>query len=272
LSPIGSSWQPKHLPPVHQFPTCEQCGSTGIIAYDWQRGDTYCDCELGQFEAARERRMDEAQRATLQANLQEATIKRLASFSKLHLVSDQPPTFETLRETEALPKVRAFGEAWNGIRSLILMGPVGTGKTQLLLALVNEVMPILLKKKRTVRLVTVPDFLKELRAGFDQERNQMKDSYAALIETYRTCGLLDLDDLGAEKLTEWAKEQFYLLFDYRYRQQLPIFATSNYPFGELAKRLEERVTDRIRETFDMILVEGENQRGQQITQRKGGQG
>ena len=43
------------------------------------------------------------------------------------------------------------------------------------------------------------------------------------MERYQTCDVLVFDDLGAEKLTDWVEEQFYMLVDYRYRQRLPVW-------------------------------------------------
>ena len=72
--------------------------------------------------------------------------------------------------------------------------------------------------------------------------------------------VLVFDDLGAEKLTDWVEEQFYLLVGYRYRQRLPILASSNCRKEALAQRLDRRVLDRLRETCTMIGVTGPNQR------------
>ena len=43
------------------------------------------------------------------------------------------------------------------------------------------------------------------------------------MERYQTCDVLVFDDLGAEKLTDWVEEQFYLLVDYRYRSACPFW-------------------------------------------------
>ena len=81
-------------------------------------------------------------------------------------------------------------------------------------------------ERKVVRLVTVPDFLRELRAGYDATQQKQGESYHALMERYQTCDVLVFDDLGAEKLTDWVDEPFYLLVDYRYRQRLPVLASS----------------------------------------------
>ena len=70
--------------------------------------------------------------------------------------------------------------------------------------------------------------------------------------------------LLTEKLTDWVEEQFYLLVDYRYRQRLPVLASSNCRKEALAQRLDRRVMDRLRETCMMVEVVGPNQRDQAV--------
>lgn len=80
------------------------------------------------------------------------------------------------------------------------------------------------------------------------------------MERYQTCDVLVFDDLGAEKLTDWVEEQFYVLVDHRYRQRLPVLASSNCRKEALAQRLDRRVMDRLRETCTLLEVVGQNQR------------
>src|SRR6185312_7632400 len=94
------------------------------------------------------------------------------------------------------------------------------------------------------------------------------ESYHTLMEQYQTRDVLVFDDLGAEKLTDWVEEQFYLLVDYRYRQRLPVLASSNCRKETLAQRLDRRVMDRLRETCTMIEVVGPNQRDRGVQRRQ----
>ncbi len=72
--------------------------------------------------------------------------------------------------------------------------------------------------------------------------------------------MLVFDDLGAEKLTGWVEEQFYLLVDYRYRQRQPVLESSNCRNETLAQRLDRRVMDQLRETCTLMEVVRPNQR------------
>jgi DNA replication protein DnaC len=198
--------------------------------------------------------------------------ERLAAFSARTLPGGVVPTFDTLPPSVALESVRAFAETWDGEQGLLLTGSVGTGKTTLLLALLRHVTERLIARKRLVRLVTVPDFLRELRAGFEPTRQALGEGTSHMLEQYRTCGLLVFDDLGAEKLSDWTAEQLYVLVDHRYRQRLPIFASSNWSIEGLAERVDKRVLDRLRETCTRIEVVGPNWRDQAVQHRRQGKG
>ena len=76
----------------------------------------------------------------------------------------------------------------------------------------------------------MPDLSGEQRAGYNATQKQ-GESYHALMERYQMCDVLVFDDLGAEKLTDWVEEQFYLLVDYRYRQRLARAGLVELPQG-----------------------------------------
>lgn len=80
------------------------------------------------------------------------------------------------------------------------------------------------------------------------------------METYRKCGLLILDDLGAEKPTEWVRERIFSIIDYRYGNMLPTWGTSNLTPDKLADQIGERAFWRLIEECDVIEVNGVNLR------------
>lgn len=252
---------------------CSQCGDRGIAGYSLDQGHVYCTCAAGQAEREQARRRYEEQEAEEAAWRRKVIEERLAVFSARALPGGVTPTLDTLPPSAALESVRTFAEAWDGEQGLLLTGSVGTGKTTLLLALLRHLTERLIARKRLVRLVTAPDFLRELRAGFEPQRQALGEGTSQMLEHYRTCGLLVFDDLGAEKVSDWTAEQLYVLVDHRYRQRLPIFASSNWGIGELAERVDKRVLDRLRETCTRIEVIGPNWRDQAVhrqTQGKGG--
>ena len=73
-------------------------------------------------------------------------------------------------------------------------------------------------------------------------------------------GLLFIDDIGAEKMTEWVAETFYLILNYRYNEMLPTIFTSNLSPSELAERIGDRIVSRIIGSSDVIKLDGEDRR------------
>ncbi len=57
------------------------------------------------------------------------------------------------------------------------------------------------------------------------------------VKAAREAPCLILDDLGAERITEWVGEQLFCLLNYRYNSQLQTIITTNYSTTELAERL-----------------------------------
>src|SRR5215467_6720604 len=172
LAGVTGAWaarQVRALPQPRPI-ACERCRDTGVSGHSWEVGDVYCDCPIGQAEVARLKQWYAEMDAEGSAWRRKLLEERLAAFTARMLPDGSIPTLETLPPSAALTKLIAFARDWNGEQGLLLTGDVGVGKTNLLLALVRSLAETLLARKQSVRLVTVPDFLSELRAGFDPTR------------------------------------------------------------------------------------------------------
>lgn len=136
-------------------------------------------------------------------------------------------------------------------KSLLLIGPTGTGKTYRAYAALRAVA----NTGSSVRWLafTSADLYAHLRPHNGQ------DSEAAF-EKVADAPLLLLDDLGAAKLSEWTEEITYRLINHRWEQCLPGIYVSNLRPSELADRLGERVTSRLVGMCDRIAVKGEDRR------------
>lgn len=137
-------------------------------------------------------------------------------------------------------------------KGIYLYGSFGTGKTYLISALFNE----LAKKNVRSAIVYVPEFLRQLKASFNTD-------YQEKYDYIKTVPLLLLDDLGAENLTPWARDEIIgTLLQYRMEENLPTFFTSNLDLKQLeehfsatnsgieklkARRIIERITYMTRE-------------------------
>lgn len=134
------------------------------------------------------------------------------------------PNVEMAQAYEAAKRV-ADGETW----SLVMVGEPGTGKTHLAIA-------ALLAFGRG-QFWKVADLLDEIR----QRAYGEGEGAAAVLAEYRhLTGVLVLDDMGTQKVTDWVGETLYRILDSRYEMRLPTVITSNRPFSDLDPRLQSR--------------------------------
>lgn len=139
-------------------------------------------------------------------------------------------------------------------------GGFGTGKTTLAhLALRDWI-----EAGGSGLFVTVADWLDWARPADDGHGTRGPASRAHYV------GLLVMDDLGAESLKAWGREQLFRLLEHRKARSYPTIWTSNYSLDRVVARLVERddgdpiegrrLVERIIETCDVILVDGRNYR------------
>lgn len=125
---------------------------------------------------------------------------------------------------------------------LVLMGRPGNGKTHLAAAIYNALTALLVP----VAFVNWPSFLAYLREAFNPETRCQQDStFAVRFDVVQKAPVLILDDVGAERGTDWTEEQLYKLLDHRTMHILPTVITSNCRPDELG---HERVVSRILNT------------------------
>lgn len=135
----------------------------------------------------------------------------------------------------ALAAARRFVAQPNGW--LYLYGTYGDGKTYLVAATVND----LRAAGHLAIFCVVPKMLNWLRAAFEQGSGR---SHPADLQWLCDAPVLALDDLDAQKPTEWGDEQLYNILDERYRSHRPTIITSNTPPTEYREpRLASRFGD-----------------------------
>lgn len=132
---------------------------------------------------------------------------------------------------------------------LFLFGPAGTGKTHLAVKVAQEI-------KLSTKFVKMPKLLLQLRANFDGKGYENEQ----IIEKLSKQELLIIDDLGAEKASDWVAETIYLLIDERYGRMLPTIITSNFSLSDLATRVGDRVASRITEMCRIIEINTSDKR------------
>lgn len=147
-------------------------------------------------------------------------------------------TYQAERQPEAFAAARAFADDPDRA-NLVLVGPPGTGKTHLLAAIVRHLLPTPWHPVYWI----VPDLLAHLREGVEDAGHELERRLALAIDAE----LLVLDDLGAEKATDWSREILFRLLNARLNRGAPFALSSNLPPSQLEdERLGSRLADRAR--------------------------
>lgn len=121
-------------------------------------------------------------------------------------------------------------------------GRPGNGKSHLCAAVYNAT----LAKATAAIFITAPDLFSWLRAAFDEDRNSQGDNFTRRMALVKGVQVLILDDLGAERPTDWSNQTLYEIIDHRYRNRMPTMLSSNLAPNQLEEaRVTSRVNDRV---------------------------
>lgn len=126
-------------------------------------------------------------------------------------------------------------------RGLWFMGDVGTGKTSLAM-LVSRAAE---QAGRSVAVYPVTRLLAEIKDTYDSDST---GSYMSLFRRLCSVDVLHLDDLGAEKRTDWVLEQLYAIVNERWQDERSIVVTTNIvDLDELREQIGSRTVSRLLE-------------------------
>ena len=133
---------------------------------------------------------------------------------------------------------------------LLLWGGIGYGKSFMAGCIANA----LLDEEITVKMTNFAIISNDLFSYED------KNAYISWLCGF---GLLIIDDLGAERHTEYTLESIFNVIDRRVRSKKPLIVTTNLSIGELKNAKaddERRIYDRILECCVPVCVDTKSRR------------
>lgn len=221
-----------------------------------QRVNVLCDCDIKEREALKEA---ERVREELDA------IRRLKSASLLDerlkdATLDNFKVDQTNEKTLKIIKnyIERFDEMLEHSQGLLFYGDVGTGKSYATAVIANELM----NRRQTVMMTSFTKLLDEFK-NFNVDENKY-------IENLNSVKLLIIDDLGAERSTDFALEKVYNVIDRRYRSRKPIILTTNLSLEDMKNCTDiryNRVYDRIFEMCYPVKFDGTSWRRAEARER-----
>jgi DNA replication protein DnaC len=214
------------------------CDGTGFVVDEATRVAQPCRCRRARIERHRARSLS-------------AVIPRKyrgTSFDRAPVTDMPGPQVQVVRRF-----VREIDENLDAGRGLWFYGSVGTGKTTLAMLVSRSA----LDAGRSVAIYSLPRLLAEIRATFETDA---EGSYVDFLDRLAAVDLLHVDDVGAERTSDWVLEQLYAIVNARYEDERSVIITTNLERDALVEQVKERTVSRLEEMCTLVPLYGEDAR------------
>lgn len=229
------------------FLVCGKCHTRKEIevVFPWGKIRPYCLCECEKARQDKERaEQEERKRIEHIQRLRTNAFPDGSLADSTFAMASDPNHKIVLAMQRYVDNFKQFKDDGKGI---LLYGSVGTGKTFLAActanALIDRGIPV---------LMTSVSYIANKLMGMFEGKNEYIDSLNAY-------PLLVLDDLGAERNTEYMNEVVYTIINARYKAKLPLIVTTNLTTEQLKSPSDvtvARTYSRVLEMCFPIKVEG----------------
>jgi|SRR5687767_3004321 DNA replication protein DnaC len=160
--------------------------------------------------------------------------------------------------TIAIAQAKKFADAFPAVqKGLCLIGPPGIGKTHIAVAVLRR---LVIEKRARGLFYDTRDLLRVIRSTYNPV---VRTAEMDILRPVMNAELLVLDDLGAEKPSEWVAETMSLIVNTRYNERRPTIFTTNYEdlpdegeVDSLKARIGFRMHSRLHEMCDFLEYDG----------------
>ena len=224
--------------------SCPLCDDTGWKPVDENGIRRVVRCDCWRENVGRQHLSD----ANIPKRYQHCTLANFAAYNE----SLEKAVAEARRLAEAFPVVS---------RGLFLEGQPGVGKTHLAVAVLKQVIQ---SSGARGLFYDTRDLLRVIRSTYDPS---IRTTELEILRPVMKADLLVLDDLGAEKTSEWVEETMNLIVNTRYNERRLTIFTSNYldipddtDPNSLLFRIGFRMRSRLHEMCEFIEMDGADYR------------
>lgn len=224
--------------------SCPLCDDTGWkpVESEGVRNVVRCDC--WREGVGRQRLAN----ANIPKRYQHCTIANFAAYNE----SLERGAEQARQLAEAFPVVG---------KGLFFEGQPGVGKTHLAVAVLKQVVQTTGARGL---FYDTRDLLRVIRSTYDPS---IRTTELEIVRPVMTAELLVLDDLGAEKTSEWVEETMNLIVNTRYNERRVTIFTSNYEDipddsepNALVFRIGHRMRSRLHEMCEFVVLDGADYR------------
>ena len=207
-----------------------------------------CACAAREYEAEKKARADREKRLRIETLRADGIRDKSLTACR----------FDKATMSDEIVKCKRYADAWDDMRrennGLLLWGNTGNGKTFAAACIANELID-----RGIPAMIT--SFPRILNAGYDKKE---------IVEQVHDYPLMVIDDLGAERSSEYAMETVYTVIDERYKAKKPLIVTTNLTLDELCRPKDmtyQRIYDRILEMCTPLVFKGDSMRRDKANQR-----